>query len=630
MKALLAYLLIGVNCKGVCAEFGRFGEPVLKTWGALSVPSLNPQYPRPLMVRPRWMDIDGAWDFQITRMGPLENEILTSRITVPFSNEALLSDRFRRINEHERLWYHRSFTLPTEWLGYRILLHFGAVNWEARISLNGIELGKHRGGYDAFSFDITDSLKSEGAQELLISVLNPIDSGDQPRGKEMLCPHLPYFGASSGIWQVVWLEPVPNSHIQSINLSPDIDHGCLKVKVSSQGTMTGVSLEAIALDAGTEVGRAVWGLGAVSKTLNLDGMQVEDSNYVGEASFTVNIPTAKLWSPDSPFLYDLKLTLLRDGKVVDSVSSYFGMRKISVAKDESGFPRLLLNNRRVFQLGPLDQGYWPGGLYTVPSDDALRYDIETMKRLGFNMVRKHVKIEPERWYYWCDKLGLLVWQDMPNGGQPATPQNREIRRNEESARQFEAELKQMVVQRGNHPSVVTWIAFNQGWGQYDTARITSLIKRLDPSRLVIDASGWFDMGVGDILSLHAYPGPPNPVHDGWRPWVCGECGGLGFVVPRHTSGAKGQWNVTYYESTEKLMNAYAALMLKIQRMEERDGLSAAVITQLTDIESELDGFMTYDRAVIKMPVDQVREINERVIHAEVMSAVSQNQPVRVE
>jgi hypothetical protein len=311
----------------------------------------------------------------------------------------------------------------------------------------------------------------------------------------------------------------------------------------------------------------------------------------------------------------LKVTLLREGQKADEVSSYFGMRKISVAKDENGFPRLMLNNKRLFQLGPLDQGYWPDGLYTAPSDEALRYDIEVMKQLGFNMCRKHVKIEPERWYYWCDKLGLLVWQDMPNGDRPASAQQKEIKRQPESARQFEEELKRMILGRGNHPCIVMWIPFNQGWGQYDTARISALVKQLDPSRLVISASGWHDLGVGDVRALHQYPGPATPVHDGVRPCVLGECGAFALAITNHISGPMGHWNATPMRTADELTERYLSLLSQIQLSAEKKGLSGAVVTQLTDVETEDDGFLTYDRAVIKMPVDKIREANERAIRA---------------
>ncbi len=560
------------------------------------------EYPRPEVARERWICLNGGWEYCLighTRLVRPNAGGFAGKILVPCPIESELSGVEWTFTERECLWYKRTFSVPPSWQRQHVLLHFEAVDWEARVFVNGKELGVHRGGYDSFSFDITDALKPEGEQELLVSVLDPTDAGFQPRGKQSLHPRPPFFSASSGIWQSVWLEPVPEFYIESLKLVPDIDAGVLNVTAFTRGDTNGVTVEAVGLDGSNEVSRA--------------------TGRAGE-NFQLAVPNAKLWSPDSPFLYDLKVALLRDGRQIDEVSSYFGMRKISVAKDESGFPRLMLNDKRLFQLGPLDQGYWPDGLYTAPSDDALRHDIEVMKQLGFNMCRKHVKVEPDRWYYWCDRLGLLVWQDIPNGDRPGSMQEKEIRRRPDSAIDFEEELQRIITQRQNHPCIVMWIAFNQAWGQYDTARIVNRIKELDPSRLVIGASGWYDKPVGDVRSLHSYPGPATPVFHDNRACVVGECGGLGLGIPGHMWGAMGTWNTTPFKTVEELTTGYLSLLSKIQELEEKKGLSGAVITQLSDVETECDGFMTYDRAVIKMPVEKVREANERVIHATVEMA----------
>jgi beta-galactosidase/beta-glucuronidase len=578
------------------ASFER--QPLVTKWAKEVSTNGNAEYPRPTMVRTDWQSLNGEWDFTIQPRSQTHADTFTNTILVPFPVESVLSGTgVKSVTEDQRLWYRRKFKLAQEWKGQRVLLHFEAVNWETKAWLNGHELGVHQGGYDRFSFDITDALKPDGEQELMVLVVNPTDAGSQPRGKQMLHPKEPFFHASSGIWQTVWLEPVPAVSIESLKLVPDIDAGELKVTAFARGETNHLTVEAVALDGGKEIGRA--------------------TGAVGE-SFKIAIPNAKLWSPENPFLYDLKITLSCDGKAVDEVKTYFGMRKISVAKRENDFPRLMLNNKIYFQFGPLDQGYWPDGIYTAPNDAALRSDIETMKQLGFNLCRKHVKIEPERWYYWCDKLGLLVWQDMPNGDQTASEQQKEIQRTPESARQFEAELKQMIRQHENHPSIVTWVAFNQGWGQYDTARIASLIKQWDPSRLVIGASGWNDLGIGDVRALHcySYPRTTRPVQDGKRPSVLGEFGALGLIVPGHTWGAAGQWNVTYFFNPDKLLAAYEDLVAELKSQKVKHGLSAAVITQLTDVETELDGFLTYDRAVVKMPAEKIRQANEFLINAE--------------
>jgi hypothetical protein len=551
----------------------------------------DPLHPRPLLMRSNWFSLNGSWQLDSLFWMRTNGASYPDSVEIPFPAGALRG-KYRLVTENHRLWYRHRFSIPKSGSNQRTLLHFEAADWETKVWLNGKDLGGHQGGYNRFSFDITEALKLEGDQELVVSVYDPTESGFQPRGKQALHPDKFYFHATSGIWQTVWLEFVATTSIESLRSIPDIDAGVLRLTVYARGKTNGFSVRAIALDGETEVGRINGGFGE---------------------SLQLRVPDAKLWSPDSPLLYDLKVEVLKDGTIVDSVSSYFGMRKISITKDEAGIPRLMLNNQRLFQLGTLDQGYWPEGRYAAPSDDALRWDIETMKQLGFNMVRKHVKVEPERWYYWCDKLGLLVWQDMPNGDKPASNVEKEIERKPESARLFEQDLKRMILGRGNHPSIVVWAPFNQGWGQYDTARITDLVKELDPSRLVISASGWHDMGTGDIRSYHNYGVPDVEFPGDGRVSVLGECGGLGLAVPGHLWGAKGTWNVRYYPDAEALLDGYSQLMSIVRALAEKKGLSAAVVTQFSDVETELNGFVTYDRAVIKMPIEKVREINQRVI-----------------
>ncbi len=579
----------------------RFDDGQLLSLGASQVsPAMSPEdYPRPQMVRREWVNLSGAWEFAITQRDQMKPRDFRGQILIPFAVESALSGVKRRLTEQEKLWYRRAFTVPSGWLSGNVLLHFEASDWETRVWVNGHDEGVHRGGYDHFSFDITEALKSEGEQELVVSVYDPSEAGLQARGKQMLHPRETFYSSCSGIWQAVWLEPVPATYIESLKLVPDIDSRTVQVTAGPRGETNNLTVEAVAFEVGREVSRAKGGAGR---------------------PFRLSIPDAKLWSSDSPFLYDLNVRLLRGSRELDAVSSYLGMRKISVAKDHNGILRLRLNNKPLFQLGPLDQGYWPDGIYTAPSDQAMRHDIEVMKQLGFNLCRKHVKVEPDRWYYWCDKLGLLVWQDMPNCkvGKPGE----DTKLSDEAARQFEQEIEAMVVGRGNHPSIVVWIAFNQGWGQYDTIRITDWIKSLDPSRLVIGASGWRDMGGGDVRSLHLYPGPALPVQDGKRACVLGECGGLGLVIPEHQWGRPGHWNITPFQTAEALTAGYQSLTSKIATLAEQNGLSGAVITQLTDVETEGSGFMTYDRVVIKMPLEAIREANAKVFEAAVRSISS--------
>ena len=401
-----------------------------------------------------------------------------------------------------RLWYRRPFTIPAAWAGRRVRLHFGAVDWQARLLVNGKEVGQHRGGYDGFSFDITGALKGSGEQELTVVVTDPTE-GDQPRGKQSRKPEGIFYTPTSGIWQTVWLEPVSAVCIDDLGLTPDLDASALRLRVSANSLADSVRVEAVASAAGREAGRVT---GPANQELKLA------------------LAAPHLWSPDDPFLYDLRVTLKDGERVLDSVTSYFGMRKISLLKDSDGVTRLALNNSVLFQMGTLDQGFWPDGIYTAPTDAALRSDIEFLKQAGFNLARKHVKVEPERWYYWCDKLGLLVWQDMPSGNN-STPEGRT---------RFEAELQRMVEGRRNHPSIILWVLFNEGWGQYDTERLAQWLKTLDPSRLVTDASGWTDKRAGDIIDAHSYPGPECPAPEADRAAVLGEFGGLGLGVDEHT------------------------------------------------------------------------------------------------
>ncbi|MBL7095537.1 chitobiase/beta-hexosaminidase C-terminal domain-containing protein, partial [candidate division KSB1 bacterium] len=388
--------------------------------------------------------------------------------------------------------------------------------------------------------------------------------------------------------QTVWIEPVNKANIKSIKIVPDIDAGIVNLTTITSAPAADFN---------------------ILLQVKADGKTIKE--LITQAGKTAFIPlkNPKLWSPDSPFLYDL-IVILQDekGNKLDEINSYFGMRKIALGKDENGFTRLMLNNEFVFQFGPLDQGWWPDGLYTAPSDEALRYDIEVTKKLGFNMARKHVKIEPDRWYYWCDKLGLLVWQDMPSGDKYIRPDQPDIKRSTESANQFEFELKQLVNNFGNHPSIVLWVPFNEGWGQYDTPRIVDYIKTLDPTRLVINTSGWSDRGVGDVYDIHSYPGPAMPNPEESRAIVLGEFGGLGLPVKGHTWQDENNWGYRSYKDADELTAAYRELIKKLYPFVV-DGLSAAVYTQTTDVEIEVNGLMTYDRAIIKMDPDEVHKIN---------------------
>ena len=585
------FILAGV-CPELRGEWKPAKGPLMTRWSKdVRADNVHSEYPRPQMVRKDWLGLNGLWDYAIVPKDQGRCESFDGKILVPFAVESALSGVMKAVGEDKRLWYRRVFELPIEWRGKRILLNFGAVDWETTAWVNGKVVGTHRGGYDSFSFDITDALKAGGEQEIVLSVWDPTGSDFQPCGKQVEKPHKIWYTAVTGIWQSVWLEPVEPAHVRRLKILPDIDAETVTVTALCSAGATGLIAEAEVKD----------GWFTVSK----------GSGGVGE-KIVLRISKPKLWSPERPFLYDLKVTLkdARD-KVVDSVTSYFGMRKISLGKDEKGVTRIFFNNKILFQYGPLDQGWWPDGLYTAPSDEALRYDIEVTKELGCNMARKHVKIEPARWYYWCDKLGLLVWQDMPSGtvrhrGAPRKE------RSEESKQRFEHELKRMIDAFKNHPSIIMWVVFNEGWGQYDTQRLAKWVKDYDPSRLVNEASGYTNFNSGEVYDAHAYPGPEAPANEPNRAAVLGEFGGLGLPISGHTWQDKENWGYRSFKSREELTEAYVTLLGKVRPLIE-NGLCAAVYTQTTDVEIEVNGLLTYDRAMIKMDAEKVAVLNRALI-----------------
>jgi hypothetical protein len=542
--------------------------PGLVTRWAADVDTANvlPEHPRPQLVRPGWRTLNGWWDYAVRDSGLPKPDAWDGRILVPFPIESQLSRVRRPVTERERLWYRKTFSasLPP---GHRLLLHFGAVDWDAAVFVNGRPIGEHRGGYDPFSFDITEALSGNAVQELVVSVWDPTDAGEQPRGKQVRAPRSIWYTAVTGIWQTVWLETVPRAYIADVDVMTDVDSSRAVLRVHVAGAAAGERVRAEASAGGRPVAQVE---GAPGKPL------------------TLALPSPRLWSPGDPFLYDLRIRLASG----DSVASYFGMRTIAVARDSLGVRRLFLNGRPLFQYGPLDQGWWPDGLYTAPTDEALRFDIEATRRLGFNLARKHVKVEPARWYYHADRLGLLVWQDMPSGGN-RTPAARE---------QFAIELERMVHALRDHPSIVMWVPFNEGWGQHDTERYTTWLQAFDTTRLVNSASGWADRGSGDVFDLHAYPGPTIPADDERRVRVLGEFGGLGLPVEGHTWLPRDNWGYRSFTDTVALGDAYRGLLRQL-RFLVADGLAAAIYTQTTDVEIEVNGVMTYDRAVTKLPAD---------------------------
>ncbi len=560
---------------------------MMTRWAAKVDPNKPlPEYPRPTLVRAQWQSLNGLWDYEITRFETVTRSVEKGKILVPFPIESALSGVKKPLLPDQTLHYTRTIKKPAGW-GNKVLLHFDAVDWETVVFLNGKRIGDHKGGYDRFSFEV--ELK-DGDNELIVLVKDPTDTGTQPRGKQVLKPEGIWYTAVSGIWQSVWMEPVGDVYVRGINVTADPATGSVKAVVDVPGMRDGDEIE--------------------FKAVTPEGRPLVQPNAKGrELSFRV--ADVVKWSPDFPALYKLQVSVLRDGRAVDTASTYFAFRKIEVRKDEFG-QRLYLNGEPVFQVGPLDQGWWPDGLYTAPTDEALRYDIEFTKAVGFNMIRKHVKVEPERWYYWCDVMGMLVWQDMPSGDKYIGPRDADIVRTPESGAQYELELREMVTQFGRHPSIVMWVPYNEGWGQWDTARIAALMKTWDSTRLVNSASGWTDRGVGDVWDYHVYPGPGVPPADGKRAQVLGEFGGLGLPLTGHLWQEKQNWGYRTYTSLSDLRSAYERLYWQLDAMREQ-GLSAAVYTQTTDVEGEVNGLMTYDRAVVKIDPSWARELHQRLM-----------------
>jgi beta-galactosidase/beta-glucuronidase len=579
------------------AQWEPAGERIRTVWADDIDPEnvLN-EYPRPIMVRDQWKNLNGLWDYSITPRFSARPAGHDGKILVPFPVESSLSGVKETVGEDKVVWYERKFRLPSGWRNRDILLHFGAVDWKTEVWVNDIMIGSHKGGYTPFSFNITPYLNRSGDQRLVVRVWDPTDKSFQPRGKQVSEPGAIWYTAVTGIWQTVWLEPVSSNHITAIRTTPDIDRNLVAVEVNASNPSPGDYVEVRVVEEGRTI--------AVEKSVLTEDV-------------VIIIENPKLWSPESPFLYDMEVILHSGGRETDKAGSYFAMRKISTARDEYGIVRLQLNNEFYLPLGTLDQGWWPDGLYTAPTDEALLFDIKATKDLGFNMIRKHVKVEPARWYYHCDREGILVWQDMPSGDRTPVWQMRqffdgtELQRSPESEANFRREWKAVMDLLYSHPSVVTWIPFNEAWGQFKTKEITEWTQMYDPSRLVIPASGGNHFQVGDILAIHNYPHPLLYLYDATRPTVLSEFGGIGLPIEEHLWEPDRNWGYIQFTSKDEVTNKYLEYADELIKL-IRTGFSGAVYTQTTDVEIEVNGLLTYDRKLFKMDVDRVREANLRI------------------
>ena len=597
MKRTMISVLCLVAVIGMFAQWSPAGDKIKTTWAESIDPNnVLPEYPRPIMERSDWQNLNGLWQYAVVEKGSAIPTTFEGEILVPFAIESSLSGVGRRINDRQELVYQRSFTIPSAWKNKRVLLHFGAVDWKADVWVNGVKVGSHTGGFTPFSFDITPALESKN-NTLTVKVWDPTDRSYQPRGKQVSNPGGIWYTPVSGIWQTVWLEPVNEKHIQDLRIASDIDRKMLTINASMANAANADMLVVKVFDEGKLV--------ATGKSINQQTVEIA-------------MPAdCKLWSPDSPFLYTLQVSLKSGGKVVDQVDSYAAMRKFSTRRDRNGIVRLELNNAPLFQFGPLDQGWWPDGLYTAPTDEALLYDVQKTKDFGFNMIRKHIKVEPARWYTHCDRVGIIVWQDMPSGDRGPQWQNRnyfdgiEAKRSEESEANFRKEWKEIMDYLYSYPCIGTWVPFNEAWGQFKTEEIAEWTKRYDPSRLVNPASGGNHYHCGDMLDLHNYPAPDMYLFDGARANVLGEYGGIGLVMKEHLWEPNRNWGYVQFNSSKEATDAYVKYAEMLYRMISQ-GFSAAVYTQTTDVEIEVNGLITYDRKVIKLEEERVRDINRRI------------------
>ena len=604
MKRLLLSAICLIVSQLAMAQYAPAGDSLKTRWASEITPeNVWQEYPRPQMAREDWLNLNGLWDYAIrskdvNSIDEIFIDQFDGKILVPFCVESALSGVQKYVGKDNVLWYQREFEVPKSWKGKRVILHFGAVDWKCDVWVNDIKVGSHTGGYTPFSMDITQVLKKKG-NVLKVRVWDPTDQGEQPCGKQHVRPHGIWYTPVTGIWQTVWLEPVNENHIVDLKIVPDIDNHTVyvtpQIAYASADNMVRIDIKM-----GSDL--------AVASEQSINEETIEVPFYTNKID---------LWTPDNPFLYNIDVFLYKDNKIVDHVTSYFAMRKFSTEKDENGIVRLMLNNEPIFMFGPLDQGWWCDGLYTAPCDEALKYDIQKTKDFGFNMIRKHVKVEPARWYYWCDKLGIIVWQDMPSGGKgPGWVTDRYFEgslseRTPESEVTYKKEWKEIIDYLYSVPSIGVWVPFNESWGQFKTPEIVEWTKSYDPSRIVNPASGGNHYPVGDILDIHNYPDPEMYFYEPERVTVLGEYGGIGRKIEGHTWVKDQGWGYVEYDTEEKVTDTYVEYANELLELIPQ-GFSAAVYTQTTDCEVELNGLMTYDREVVKLNEERIREINLKI------------------
>ena len=602
-------------------QWAPAGNRIRTKWAEEVSPSnAHPEYPRPQMVRGEWKSLNGLWDYSITPRSEARPDSFDGKILVPFPVESSLSGVGRTFTKDDALWYRTSFTVPSAWKGKRVKLNFEAVDWKADVFVNDVKVGSHTGGYTHFSFDVTPYLKS-GANSLVLKVIDATDDGFQPRGKQVSNPHGIWYTPVSGIWQSVWIEPVSATHITDYNVVSNLRENTIDVTVDAAGIQEGDVVKVLLLDGG--IGYSTETANALKTATDNQYAVLATGMAAPGGSVTLNVRNPKLWSPDRPYLYGLDIQILRNGKVVDKVAAYTAMREISVFHKNGNTRFMGLNGEALFQLGPLDQGWWPDGLYTAPTDEALKYDVQKTKDFGYNMIRKHIKVEPDRWFYYCDQIGILVWQDMPSftdgrGGRWGMyyyGEGRDVPSSEAARANYYKEWSEIMNQVKKFQCVVVWVPFNEGWCQFDTEKVVAFTRELDPTRLINQSSGgsWVE-GVGDILDNHHYPYPAMRMWDKNMINVLGEYGGIGFPVEGHLWQDDKNWGYVQYKSGDDVLAEYTSFAEQLKQL-IKQGCCAAVYTQTTDVEIEVNGLMTYDRKVIKMDEKKLRAVNEGIIKA---------------
>ena len=602
MKRITFALLSMIMCLSAHAWSPK-GDKIKTKWATEVTPqNVWQTYPRPQLQRSDWQNLNGLWEYQITDMKVKKSNIkYGNEILVPFAIESSLSGVAQEFNPTDKLWYRREFTIDPKWKNKQIILHFGAVDYECQVWVNNKLIGSHKGGNNPFSFDITKQLKGSGTQVLELSVTDPTDTESVTRGKQQLNQHGIWYTPVSGIWQTVWLEPVSKTHIKSVLPQANINKSSIAFDFDIAG-LTGNEMVNIQI------------------TDNDKEIATHHSKVTKTAE--IQLPETQLWTPETPQLYHVEITLTRNNQELDKAKTYFAMREVSKKKDAQGYYRVHLNDKPIFQYGPLDQGWWPDGLLTPPSPEAMIWDMIQLKEMGFNTIRKHIKVEPALYYYYADSLGIMIWQDMPSGFATARKEQEHVKHKAETdwdapaatAQQWWKELTEMINQLRFFPSITTWVVYNEGWGQHNTHENVKKVMDMDKSRIINGVSGWTDRNVGDMYDVHNYPSTSMilPAYTNDRISVLGEFGGLGLPVQGSLWDPNMRnWGYKNIEGGVDLLSDYSRLMFDLETLIAQ-GLSAAIYTQTTDVEGEVNGLITYDRKITKIPKEYLNILHARL------------------